>query len=156
MIEIYARLNLTINLPNLTGRLLKTRSFLTITLFILKVPYQALKKGHHLVLLSFVVVSLAGIVAPILQSALFDVDISPADGTLWTAKVGTNMAYARALQAVRGVVIVLIITLAACCTDVAIPGSTLILTVSLHSQLLLAQLYARILRTSILLTKVPY
>lgn len=80
--------------------------------FILKVPYQALKKGHHLVLLSFVVFSLAGIAAPILQSALFDVDILPADGTLWTAKVGTNMAYARALQAVYGVVIVLTIALA--------------------------------------------
>lgn len=81
--------------------------------FILKVLYQALKKGHHLVLLSFVVFSFAGIVALILQSALFDVDIVPADGTLWTAKVGTNMVYARALQAVNGVVIVLVIVLAA-------------------------------------------
>ena len=107
LIEIYPRLNLTINLPNLM-----LESYYQLV-FMLKVPYQALKKGHHLVLLSFVVFSLAGIVAPMLQSALFDVDILPADGTLWTAKVGTNMAYARAVQAVHGVVIVLIIALAA-------------------------------------------
>jgi hypothetical protein len=83
LIEIYARLNLTINLPNLTEALAEDSLLLDYNLvFILKVPYQALKKWHHLVLLSFVVFSLAGIVAPILQSALFDVDIVPADGTL--------------------------------------------------------------------------
>ena len=80
--------------------------------FILKVPYKAAKRGHFLVLLSFVVFSLAGIAAPILQSALFDVDISPTGENIWTAKVGTNMAYARALQAVHALTIVLLITLA--------------------------------------------
>ncbi|MCJ1249961.1 hypothetical protein MMC30_007187 [Trapelia coarctata] len=81
-------------------------------IFILKVPWKALRKRHHLVLLSFVVFSLAGIAAPILQSALFDVDISPAGQILWTAKVGTNTAYARALQALHGCIIVLVIALA--------------------------------------------